>query len=83
MSLVAPGLDKEYMRDPGRPGVGVEILSCISSFVLLDANLSILISLSAVPDAIAVDRTITDNISSSLGSFQRFINIFSRLAIYY
>ena len=70
------------MRDPGRPGVGVEIPSRLYSFLLLDAKGSILISISVVPSVIALDRRITDNISFILGSYRRFIKIYSIFAIY-
>ena len=73
------------MRDPRRPGVAVNILSLLPSFVLLEAIPipSILISISVVPYVIALDRTIMNNISFNLRSYLRFTNIFSRFAIYY
>ena len=74
---------KEYMRDPVRPWVSVDISSVLPPFVPLDNNHSIFISICVVPYVIALDWKITVNISFNLGSFRRFTNIFSRFVIYY
>ena len=63
LQIFQAGLDREYMWDPGRLGVGVEIPSIIFSFVSLDAKSSILIPPSIVPYVNALDQMITVDIS--------------------
>ena len=82
-NILSPGPVKEYMRDPVRPWVSVDISSVLPPFVPLDNNHSIFISICVVPYVIALDWKITVNISFNLGSFRRFTNIFSRFVIYY
>ena len=57
------GLVKEYMRDPGKQGVSVDILSIFPPFVPLEAFPSILILPCVVPYVKGLDRTITVDVS--------------------
>ena len=76
------GLVKEYMRDPGKQGVSVDILSIFPPFVPLEAFPSILILPSVVPYVNGLDRAITVDITFNPRLILAFINTHSRFAIY-